>query len=217
MRIDRITSLGEPFTTLVRSRRILEALHPLIGPNIELIENRHNHVSIYRSRPRSRAHRDILQWSRSIVTLLIYLSDCSAPQEATQVVPGSHLWPCIGEPNNGGTWLDEVPGWASLERQALPVPAAPGDALCLDGLVYHSAGGTHNSAADPRIVITLAFRSVDELAAPNDPHRDLWLVSGSRIYRGNRISDCRPDPTQQNPGESSPNSGRPREATRQST
>jgi hypothetical protein len=46
-----------------------------LGPNIELVENRHNHLSIYRAPGNDRLHRDVLQWSRSILTVLLYLSD----------------------------------------------------------------------------------------------------------------------------------------------
>ena len=46
-----------------------------MGPNIELVENRHNHLSIYRAPGNDRLHRDVLQWSRSILTVLLYLSD----------------------------------------------------------------------------------------------------------------------------------------------
>lgn len=188
VRIDKLTYCGEPFDGLVRSGTLLDAIQPLIGPNIEFIENRHNHVSLYRSSMRGRAHRDILQWTRSIVTVLVYLSDCSSPEAATRVVPGSHLWPCLGRPNNGGTWLDELPELASLEQQALPVPVAAGDVLCLDGLLYHSAGGGCGSGAGPRIVVTLAFRSVDELAPADTFPRHSVVVRGDRIYRGNPAS-----------------------------
>ncbi|MDB5066931.1 MAG: hypothetical protein JWM18_3365 [Chloroflexi bacterium] len=91
------------YLEVATSDQVLDALEPVLGPNIELVENRHNHVSIYRAASTDRLHRDILQWSRSILTVLVYLSDCTDLDSATRVVPGSHLWPCIGKPNNGGT------------------------------------------------------------------------------------------------------------------
>lgn len=60
-------------------------------------------MSVYHAPATDRLHRDVLQWSRSLLTVLIYLSDCTNLGSATRVLPGSHQWPCIGEPNNGGT------------------------------------------------------------------------------------------------------------------
>lgn len=95
------------------------------------------------------------------------------------MVPGSHLWPCGGAPNNGGTWLDESP-YATLAEQAVLVPARAGDVVLMHGQLYHTGGGA--SPDGPRVVLTLAFRSVDELADA-EPAR-CRLVRGQRIYRG---------------------------------
>jgi ectoine hydroxylase-related dioxygenase (phytanoyl-CoA dioxygenase family) len=168
------------YLEVATSDQVLDALEPVLGPNIELVENRHNHVSIYRAASTDRLHRDILQWSRSILTVLVYLSDCTDLDAATRVVPGSHLWPCIGKPNNGGTWMAEVEPYASLLDQAVAVPAAAGDAVLMHGQLYHA--GPVLSTARPRVVLTLAYRSLDELAG-EAPAR-CRLVRGSRIHCG---------------------------------
>jgi ectoine hydroxylase-related dioxygenase (phytanoyl-CoA dioxygenase family) len=179
-RIDQVVSLDSTYQGVATSDQLLDALEPILGPNIELVENRHNHVSIYRAASTDRLHRDILQWSRSVLTVLVYLSDCVDMDSATRVVPGSHLWPCIGKPNNGGTWMAEVEPYAGLLDQAVAVPAAAGDAVLMHGQLYHAGAGL--SAAGPRVVLTLAYRSVDELAEET-PTRCL-LVRGARIHRG---------------------------------
>jgi phytanoyl-CoA hydroxylase len=179
-RIDQMVSFDTTYLEVATSDQVLDALEPVLGPNIELIENRHNHVSIYRSATTDRLHRDILQWSRSILTVLVYLSDCTDLDSATRVVPGSHLWPCIGKPNNGGTWMAEVEPYASLLDQAVAVPAGAGDAVLMHGQLYHA--GASLSPTGPRIVLTLSYRSVDELA--EEPPARSRLVRGNRIHRG---------------------------------
>jgi ectoine hydroxylase-related dioxygenase (phytanoyl-CoA dioxygenase family) len=179
-RIDQVVSLDSAYLEVATSHRLLDALEPVLGPNIELVENRHNHVSIYCAPATDKLHRDVLHWSRSILTVLIYLSDCTDLDSATRVVPGSHHWPCTGEPNNGGTWMDEVDPYANLRDQVVALPAGAGDAVLMHGQLYHAGAGV--SPAGARIVLTLAFRSVDELA-DEEPAR-CRLVRGRRIRRG---------------------------------
>ncbi len=173
-------STDSAYFSIATSVRMLGALEPILGPNIELVENRHNHLSIYRTPATDRPHRDVLQWSRSILTVLVYLSDCTDLASATRVIPASHLWPSTGRPNNGGTWLDESPVYSAMSEQAVPVPARAGDAVLMHGQLYHAGAGA--SATEPRVVLTLVYRSVDELSE-EDPRR-CRLVNGRRIYSG---------------------------------
>jgi ectoine hydroxylase-related dioxygenase (phytanoyl-CoA dioxygenase family) len=179
-RIDRAVSMHQSYLDVAGADRLTAALTPILGPNIELVENRHNHLSTYRVPAEDRLHRDVLQWSRSILTVLLYLSDCTDLAAATRVVPGSHLWPSTGEPNNGGTWLDESGTYSSLREQAVPVPTRVGDVVLMHGQLYHAGAGASNTG--PRIVLTLAYRSVDELHDRQSDH--CRLVRGRRLYRG---------------------------------
>lgn len=179
VRVDQVVSFDPAYFDVAASGPLLDALTPILGPNIELVENRHNHLSIYRAPANDRLHRDILQWSRSILSVLLYLSDCTDLDSATRVIPGSHLWPCVGQPNNGGTWLAQSP-YADLADQAVAVPTRAGDAVLMHGQLYHAGAGV--SLTGPRIVLTLAYRSVDELAP--EPPTQCRLVQGERIQRG---------------------------------
>jgi hypothetical protein len=84
------------------------------------------------------------------------------------------------KPNNGGTWIEEVAPYASLCDQAVVVRTRAGDAELMHGQLYHAGAGA--SEAGPRIVLTLAFRSVDELAS--EPSNRCRPVRGQRIHRG---------------------------------
>lgn len=179
VRVDQVLTFDQAFIDAASCAPMIAALIPLLGPNIELIENRHNHLSVFRVSGQDAMHRDILQWSRSILTVLLYLSDCTDLASATQVIPGSHRWPCAGAPNNGGTWLAQST-YEDLAEQAVPVPARAGDALLMHGQLYHA--GLSVAIAEPRIVLALAYCSVDELAS--EPPPNCRLVHGQRIQRG---------------------------------
>ena len=62
---------------------------------LEFVLNRHNHIYL-RDRGSSHSlelHRDVRHWSRTIVTVLVYLEDTNLENGCTRVVPGSHLLP----------------------------------------------------------------------------------------------------------------------------
>lgn len=170
---------------LVRHEVILDPLRSLLGEHIVFLTNRHNcgilHPGI--SEDSLRLHRDILQWSRPVVTILVYLDPSRVDNGCTHVIPGSHQLPFVsnGE-RTGGTWMDEHEEYSDLLDQAVPVPMSRGAILALDATVFHAAG--NNTSRDPRMTIALAYRSVDELDAQPDRKRSI-LVSGEYLYRGN--------------------------------
>ena len=188
-RVVRISDLASRNPVLLEefsSPPIIDLLESLLGPNIDFLRNRHNHATIgLEPTYRSRLHRDILQWSRNIVSVIVYLDDCSESRSATRVIPGSQLLALAGTPNNGGTWMDEHEIYSDLMDQSVAVPTSAGDILLLDGLVFHAGGLA--STDNPRRVITLAYTSVDELL-PEGELRSRILVKGQRLSRGGPYS-----------------------------
>jgi ectoine hydroxylase-related dioxygenase (phytanoyl-CoA dioxygenase family) len=166
---------------VLRAERIWGAITALLGDDWVLILNRHNHLTENRgpSFDANRLHRDALSWTRGYLSILLALTPMSDPSSWTRVVPGSHLWPISGPPNGGGYWMDET-NCAGLSSQAVLVPWERGSALVLDSMAFHSAGvGT---PLDSRVVLTLAVRASDELAASVAANEA--LVSGHHHYRG---------------------------------
>lgn len=165
---------------------LVGALTSLLGPNVVLVKNRHNHATINNQlgEPAEGMHRDILQTNRGLITAALYLQDATIENGATRIVPGSHNLPYVGTPqeNGGGTWMAEHQEYEGIEDQAVPVPMHAGDVLLFNGALFHGTG--HNTSGKPRMSITLGFRSVDELEYSPDASR-LVLVSGDYIYRGN--------------------------------
>lgn len=182
----RLLSAGR----LLRSDELLAALGSILGPDLALVTNRHDHITVNAGVGKAgRLHRDVLHWSRNVVSLIVYVNVPPAHElgNGTAVLPGSHLLPTLGQPNNGGTWLDDGPH-AALAAQAVSVPAAAGSALLMDGLTYHCAQTRLPEDAScltqARVAISWACRAVDELHE-SDLAGPIELLVGEQRYRGN--------------------------------
>jgi ectoine hydroxylase-related dioxygenase (phytanoyl-CoA dioxygenase family) len=153
----------------------------LLGPNWNVILNRHNHITIdYGGGLASgRSHRDSLQWTRSFLTAIIGLDMPESSQSWPVIVPGSHLWPVAARPNGGGYWLDED-DQRDMSDQEVLVRLGPGDVLFLDPMTFHRAGVGFKT--QPRIVWTIALRASDELSL-YQPANEL-IVQGEHVYAG---------------------------------
>lgn len=182
-RLDCLYQRGGPIRELMTNARLLDALESLLGPNIELCLNRHNHATTnHKDTASTRLHRDILQWSRALVTAIVYLEDATILKGCTHLIPTSQYLPFVGTPNNGGTWMDEHSIYADQIRQALPCPMSAGSVLLIDSLAFHAVG--QNQTDSSRLSIALGYHSADELDP--SPHRpSKVLVRGKRLYRGN--------------------------------
>lgn len=176
---------GSPFTDLISSKTILDPMENLLGPNIIFTRNRHNHATLNASGANvPRLHRDVLQWSRTLISLVVYLEEATVENGCTYLIPGSHLFPYVGTPNDGGTWMDEHSVYEDLIEQAIPVPMPEGGVLIFDGLVFHTVGP--NKSGLPRPSIALGYHSVDELEEYGESKQKI-LVKGEKLYRGNDL------------------------------
>lgn len=182
IRLSHLFERDPLFREVYRSPLLLGPLQSLLGPNIEFVLNRHNHATVNTLENKSvRLHRDVLQWSRPVVTAIVYLEEALLDTGCTYIVPTSNFLPFVGTPNNGGTWMDEHHVYSDLQAQAIPIPVPAGGILFFDSLAFHAAGENHSSIS--RIAISGAYHSIDELnIQQDDPNR--VLVLGERLYRG---------------------------------
>ncbi len=181
-RLNQLFSRGQVFREALTKPSMLDILESLIGPNIEFIKNRHNHATANTARDtKFRLHRDVLQWSRGIVSVIIYLDDASVDSGATYIIPTSQYLPYVGTPNNGGTWMDEHHVFASLINQAVQVEVSKGGILIFDSLAFHSVG--KNKSVETRMSIAGGYASTDELV-PLEDNALREIVRGERLYRG---------------------------------
>jgi len=182
-RLDAIYQRHNIFKQILEHPEILDCLESLLGPNIELVLNRHNHATLnHRGASSIRLHRDVLQWSRDVVTAAFFLEDSTVENGCTWLIPTSQYLPFVGTPNNGGTWMDKHSIFASLIEQSLPSPMSKGSVLLFDSLAFHTVGT--NNTSRTRISITAAYHSVDELDERSESVNKV-IVRGTRLYRGN--------------------------------
>lgn len=185
IRLDAVSRRDPVFLDALRSPVVTDTLVNLLGPNIILLQNRHNHATLNRHGDIPfRLHRDILQWSRPILTIIIYIDDAPVERGCTHVVPGSQMEPYAGMPpdGGGGNWADDHAEYQHLLDQSVPVPMRSGDVLVLNSLTFHSVGV--NVTSDSRMSTTFALRSVDELERANERH---VLLTGNWTYKGNDL------------------------------
>ena len=78
IRLSQVLDRDPIFKEIATGSLVLDSLESLLGPNIELITNRHNHATLNPpSRGYTGLHRDVLQWSRDIVTVIFYLEEAT--------------------------------------------------------------------------------------------------------------------------------------------
>jgi ectoine hydroxylase-related dioxygenase (phytanoyl-CoA dioxygenase family) len=178
VRLSAIWDRGTVFRETITCDEILEPLVSLLGPNIEFVRNRHNHATLrLRDDGSPYLHRDVLQWSRTIATVIVYLEATSLDNGCTHVIPGTHLLPGLSD----FSVLKDERAPASLVEQMVPLPMPAGGLVALDSMVFHTVG--ENRTDGTRMSMTLGYHSADELAGFDNPKR--VLVRGERVYRGN--------------------------------
>jgi phytanoyl-CoA hydroxylase len=176
VRLSNVVDRAAIFYDVATHPLVLDPLESLLGPNIELIKNRHNHATLRTSEEKnSGLHRDVKQWSRTIFTVIFYLEETNLDNGCTRIVPGSHHLPGVD-----GSLFDTQ--WAQdLNDQILPVPMPKGGMLVIDSMLIHGPGD--NKTKDTRMSMTMGYHSVDEINDVPNPKR--IVVRGEGIYNGN--------------------------------
>lgn len=161
------------------------ALIALLGPNIDIVRNRHNHATINRKGYNGvRYHRDVKNWSRNVLSVVVNLTATNEANGATRLIPATHNLPLRDQPHHGGTWLDEIPEMSILENQGLSVSAPEGSVLLFDGTIFHATGV--NITGEDRPIIALALHTCDELV-DGIYSRSHSLLTGERFVYGNSL------------------------------
>ena len=176
IRISAVWQRGGIFQETITCDEILNPLESLLGPNIEFVLNRHNHVYLRDagSTHSLELHRDVSHWSRTIATVLIYLEETNLENGCTRVVPGSHHLPAFAHLKD--ETLQQI-----AANQTIPLPMPAGGLLAIDSMIIHSAGIKRTDRT--RMSMTLGYHSADELASGDNAKK--MLVRGTRPYRGN--------------------------------
>ena len=84
---------------------ILDAIEGYIGPNIEMLTNKHNHIMV---RPPGSCpvpwHSGEEPWEPTLITALIYLEESTMDNGCVHIVPGSHVRPFSRKRRPSGDW-----------------------------------------------------------------------------------------------------------------
>lgn len=181
-----VDQVDERFMYFAAHANLVSALTTLLGPDVELVTNRHNHARInFSGDQKVELHRDILQATRGIVSAILYLDESTTENGCTVVLPGSHNYlPDVPHTDHGGggTWSTDYPEeFAGVIDQGLPVPVSAGGGLIFNSLVFHTVGENHSNK--PRMSLAFAYRANDELATVDEPKTR--LISGTRRRVGN--------------------------------
>lgn len=180
VRISNLFDRGPGFQQVLAHPLVMDPLESLLGPNIVMIKNRHNHATLRTASVNTEGlHRDMLQWTRNIVTVLFYLEESTVEKGCTLVVPGSHLIPMTEGLH--GVEREEWVRKSGILNQTVPVPMPAGGLLAIDSMILHAPG--KNTTKETRLSVTAGYHAVDELA--ETPNPTLHLLRGQFLYKGN--------------------------------
>ena len=177
-RLSKILARDPAYVEAATHPPVLAALEHFLGPNIDLLTNKHNHLMV---RP---PNSGVVPWHTGeqiydpvLFTALVYLEESTVENGCIRIVPGSHQRPFRGEKRYPA---GEFPRHA-LYRHALPVPMPRGGVLLFDDRIYHGADVNH--PPNSRRCMTLAYRAHDAHDVLKDDPEKI-LVRGERIYTG---------------------------------
>jgi len=156
---------------------ILDALEAVLGPHIELVTNKHNHLMV---RPPG---SDVVPWHSGeqpydpvLITALIYLEESTLENGCIRLVPGSHMRP-FNQDRRPKSEFNESPFY----HRALPVPMPQGGVLLFNDCCFHGAGA--NATSQSHRSMTIGYRAHDAHDVLKDDPEKI-LVRGEKVYTG---------------------------------
>ena len=175
-RLSKILTRDPVYMAAATHPPILDTLEYFLGPNIELLTNKHNHSMV---RP---PNSGVVSWHTGeqiydsvLFTALIYLEESTVENGCIRIVPGSHHRPFRGEKRYPANEFAHH----ALYHRALPVLMPRGGVLLFDDHLYH--GADVNRTPSSRRSMTLGYRAHDAHDILKDDPEKI-LVRGGRVY-----------------------------------
>ena len=159
---------------------ILDALEGILGPNIELLTNKHNHIMV---RPPGSYpvpwHSGEQPYEPVLITGLIYLEESTIHNGCVRLVPGSHNRPFRKDRRPQGQ-RDDFYNSENYFR-SVPMPMPKGGIILFNDCCFH--GSDTNFSDGSRRSMTLGYRSHDSHDVLKDDPEKI-LIRGERAYTG---------------------------------
>ena len=159
---------------------ILNALESIMGPNIEILTNKHNHIMV---RPGGSYpvpwHSGEEPYDHMILTGLIYLEESTMENGCIRIVPGSHNRPF----NNKRRPQKQRDDFRDTDHyyRSVPMPMPKGGILLFNDCCFH--GSDTNVTDRSRRSMTVAYRAHDAHdVIREDPEK--ILIHGEKAYNG---------------------------------
>jgi len=186
-RLSKILDRDAAYMEAASHPLIVDVLEGVLGPNIEILTNKHNHIMV---RPPGSYpvpwHSGEEPYDHTLITALIYLEESTVENGCIRLVPGSHNRPFrkAGRPQKKRDDFHESEHY--LRSVPLPMPA--GGVLLFNDCCFH--GSDANRSDLSRRSMTIAYRAHDAHdVVKDDPEKT--LVRGERVYKGHPVD--RPD------------------------
>ena len=176
-RLSKIIARAPVYLEAASHSIITEALRGVLGPNIELLTNKHNHIMV--RPPGSDSvywHSGEQPYDHTLITALVYLQESTLKNGCIRIVPGSHLRPFRRDRRPKEAFRE-----SDLYGLSVPIPMPRGGVLLFNDCCFH--GSDVNMSDASRRSMTLAYRAHDAHdVIKEDPEK--ILVSGEKVYTG---------------------------------
>lgn len=179
-RLSKVLHRDEVYLEAASHPIILDALECILGPNIEALTNKHNHIMV---RPGGSYpvpwHSGEQPYEPVLITGLIYLEESTIENGCVRIVPGSHNRPFRKDrrPQKQRDTFNESENY----YRSVPIPMPRGGMLLFNDCCFH--GSDTNFSKSSRRSLTIGYRSHDSHDVLKDDPEKI-LVRGERLYSG---------------------------------
>jgi glutamate-1-semialdehyde 2,1-aminomutase len=168
------------FREAARDPRLLDALEPVLGPNIEFLSDK----VVFKTAEQDFGtpwHQDWPYWKGAHkVSVWIALDPATPENGCLKLLPGSHQAEALhdGDASDGKGFGHRLRPGAVDESRAVVVPCAPGDAVIFHDRTLHAS--FPNTTGQDRWALISTYRSASE------PDLDYEWAVAAEIVRGSR-------------------------------
>ena len=177
-RLSKIVERNSAYLEAASYPIVLDALQGILGPNIELLTNKHNHLMV---RPAGSFpvpwHSGEEPYDHLLITVIIYLEESTLDNGCIRLVPGSHMRPfnCTRRPKPDSFQESD------LYYRSVPMPMPKGGVLLFNDSCFH--GSDKNRNHQSRRSMTLGYQAHNvHNVIKEDPEK--ILLRGEKTYIG---------------------------------